>query len=488
MQRSHKVYLGLGANLGDRQSNLTQALQHLRTKSSVDQVSAFYQTRPVGYLDQPDFLNIACLITTDLSPLELLHLAKQIEKIMGRQASFRNAPRPIDIDILLYDDLVLDSPELTIPHPRMAERAFVLVPLAEIAPQAVHPSTGLTIAALLKQVDQSEVEFHSRGLRFALGRDVQQSTPEIHVGLSRAGVTNLHRIIRITRGGDEHLFYAQIDLFADLNPTQMGVHMSRFGDVLEEIVDEITFEKSPNIETMASRISQQVVTSQKAVRSEVQIRAVYPMDKVAPVSGKKMQELYTLTSIAVSNHRGSKHIVGVEVDGMTVCPCAQEMVRDYSTERLIEEGFTHAQIERILNVIPIASHNQRGRGTLMIGTSQEIHAEDLVHIVESSMSSETYDVLKRPDELFVVNKAHRNPRFVEDVVREVLFNVVETYSELPDSSFILAKQVNLESIHKHNAFAERFGTLGEIRQEILAVQQVSRHTTLQEWLEDSHGI
>jgi GTP cyclohydrolase-4 len=488
MQRSHKVYLGLGANLGDRQSNLTQALQHLRTKSSVDQVSAFYKTKPVGYLDQPDFLNIACQITTDLSPLELLHFAKQIEKMMGRQASFRNAPRPIDIDILLYDDLVLNSPELTIPHPHMAERAFVLVPLAEIAPQAVHPPTGLTITELLKRVDQSEVEFHSRGLRFALGRDVQQSTPEIHVGLSRAGVTNLHRIIRITRGGDEHLFYAQIDLFADLNPTQMGVHMSRFGDVLEEIVDEISFEKSPNIETLAGRISRQVVTSQKAVRSEVQIRAVYPMDKVAPVSGKKMQELYTLVGIAVSNHQGSKHIVGVEVDGMTVCPCAQEMVRDYSTERLAEEGFSQEQIERILKAIPIASHNQRGRGTLMIGTNQEIHAEDLVHIVESSMSSETYDVLKRPDELFVVNKAHRNPRFVEDVVREVLFNVVETYSELPESSFVLAKQVNLESIHKHNAFAERYGTLGEIRQEILEVQQVLRHTTLQEWLEDSYGL
>jgi GTP cyclohydrolase-4 len=408
--------------------------------------------------------------------------------MMGRQASFRNAPRPIDIDILLYDELVLETPELTIPHPRMAERAFVLVPLAEIAPQAVHPLSGLTVAELLERVDQGEVAFHSRSLRLAPGRDIQQSTPEIFVGLSRAGVTNLHRIIRITRGGDEHLFYAQIDLFADLNPTQMGVHMSRFGDVLEEIVDEITFEKSPNIETLAGRISQQVVTSQKAVRSEVQIRAVYPMDKVAPVSGKKMQELYTLIGIAVSNHERSKHIVGVEVDGMTVCPCAQEMMRDYSKERLSEEGFSQEQIERILKAIPVASHNQRGRGTLMIGTNRDIHAEDLVHMVESSMSSETYDVLKRPDEMFVVNKAHRNPRFVEDVVREVLFNVVETYSELPDSSFVLAKQVNLESIHKHNAFAERYGTLGEIRQEILEVQQVLRHTTLQEWLEDSHGL
>jgi GTP cyclohydrolase-4 len=488
MQATHKAYLGLGANLGDRQSNLAQALQQLRTKVSVDEVSSFYSTKPVGYLDQPDFLNIACRITTDLSPLDLLRFAKQVEKMMGRQASFRNAPRPIDIDILLYDDLVLDTPELTIPHPRMRERAFVLAPLAEIAPQAVHPVAKLTIQELLAQADQSGVELHSRNLRVPLGRDVQQSTPDVHVGLSRAGVTNLHRIVRITRSGDEHLFYAQIDLFADLNPTQMGVHMSRFGDVLEEIVDEITFEKSPSLETMAERISQQVVTSQKAVRSEVQIRAVYPMDKVAPVSGKKMQELYTLIGISVSNQESSKHIVGVEVDGMTVCPCAQEMVRDYSKERLSEEGFSQEQIERILKTIPVASHNQRGRGTLMIGTDQDIQAEDLVAIVESSMSSETYDVLKRPDELFVVNKAHRNPRFVEDVVREMLLNVVEVYSDLPETSFVLAKQVNLESIHKHNAFAERYGTLGEVRQEILDGRRILRHTNLQEWLENHDGF
>lgn len=488
MQATHKAFLGLGANLGDRQSNLTQALQQLRTKVSVDEVSSFYSTKPVGYMDQPDFLNIACQITTDLSPLDLLHFAKQIEKLMGRQVSFRNAPRPIDIDILLYDDLVLDTPELTIPHPRMSERAFVLAPLAEIAPQAVHPVAKLTIQELLAQADQGGVELHSRGLRIPLGRDIQQSPPNVHVGLSRVGVTDLRRIIRITRGGNKHLFYAQIDLFADLTPDQIGLHMSRFGDILEEIVDEVTLEKSPNIETLAGRISQQVVARQKAVRSEVRISTVYPMVKVAPVSGKKMQELYTLIGISVSNRESNKHTVGVEVDGMTVCPCAQEMVRDYSKEQLSDEGFSQEQIERILKVIPIASHNQRGHGTLMIGTDRDIQAEDLVAIVESSMSSETYDVLKRPDELFVVNKAHRNPRFVEDVVREMLLNVVEVYSDLPETSFVLAKQVNLESIHKHNAFAERYGTLGEIRQEILDGQRLLRHTTLQEWLENHHGF
>ncbi len=120
MGELHQVYLALGANLGDRQSNLLQALQRIRIAASIEKVSSCYETKPVGYLQQPDFLNMACLITTELAPHDLLRFLKQIERQMGRQASFRNAPRPIDIDILFYDNLVLESPELTIPHPRMA--------------------------------------------------------------------------------------------------------------------------------------------------------------------------------------------------------------------------------------------------------------------------------------------------------------------------------------------------------------------------------
>ena len=130
----------------------------------------------------------------------------------------------------------------------------------------------------------------------------------------------------------------------------------------------------------------------------------------------------------------------------------------------------------------MASHNQRGRGTLLVGSEMRVRAENLTHIVEASMSSETYELLKRSDEFFIVNKAHRNPRFVEDVVREMLYNVVEIYPDLPDDAFVLAKQENFEGVHKHNAFAERFGTLGEIRQEILYGESVSRRTSLEEWL------
>jgi GTP cyclohydrolase-4 len=158
------------------------------------------------------------------------------------------------------------------------------------------------------------------------------------------------------------------------------------------------------------------------------------------------------------------------------------MVRSHSAELLREEGFSESDVERILDVLPLASHNQRGRGTLLIGSQQRVRAENLVHIVEASMSSETYELLKRQDEFFVVNKAHLNPRFVEDVVREMLRNVVEVYPDLRGDAFVLCRQENMESIHQHNAFAERYGTLSEMRREIMEGEHVVRHTTMEEWL------
>jgi GTP cyclohydrolase-4 len=167
---------------------------------------------------------------------------------------------------------------------------------------------------------------------------------------------------------------------------------------------------------------------------------------------------------------------------MVACPCAQDMVHSYAKVRLEEEGFPTDMIDRMLSVTPLATHNQRGIATLLIGSDQIIDARDLINIVEGAMSSENYSLLKRPDELYVVNKAHANPRFVEDVVREILRAVVEKYADLPDETFVWVGERNEETIHKYDVEAEAWGTLGELRAEILNGEEIEQHTTKEEWL------
>lgn len=313
-------------------------------------------------------------------------------------------------------------------------------------------------------------------------RDVQSEAPVDPAALSRAGITNLRRIISILDDDRPALFYASLDLFVDLDPTQAGVHMSRFSEVVEDLAEGVTREPFADVESLAGRMAAQVLETQEAVRAEVRIRAQTPIMKTTPVTARPTQQLYTLIGVGAATAAGVRQLVGVEVNGLTACPCAQDLVRTRSRERLLEEGFSDEQAERILAVVPGASHNQRGRGTLLVGSEARLRAEDLVRIVEASMSSEIYELLKRPDELYVVEKAHRNPRFVEDAVRAMLRAIVDRYPDLPGDTFVLARQENFEGIHEHNAFAERFGVLDEIRPEFAEGARTVRHTSLDRWL------
>ena len=148
------VYLGLGSNMGNRQDNLDRALDLLSQRLRTGKVSSIYDTEPIGNVNQPRFLNLVCQVYTRLAPRELLTLARGIELKLGRVLGKSNAPRPIDIDILFYGDLVIETPELVIPHPRLTERAFVLVPLDEIAPDLVHPVSGKTVKELMSAVTE----------------------------------------------------------------------------------------------------------------------------------------------------------------------------------------------------------------------------------------------------------------------------------------------------------------------------------------------
>jgi GTP cyclohydrolase I/GTP cyclohydrolase-4 len=319
--------------------------------------------------------------------------------------------------------------------------------------------------------------------------DVQAQAPPVQLSLSRVGVTGVEKVIRLRHDGTEQLFSARFECVVDLGVDQKGAHMSRFEEVVNEAIGQVVLGESTfKAETLAEHIAQLVRDRQNARRAEVTVEARFPEHKPAPVSGTKTQELYTLHGAAVTSELGTRRLVGVTAQGITACPCAQQLVATTARERLETEGFDEDEIDRILAAVPVATHNQRGLGTLHIGCTEqcddEIDARMLLDIVERSMSSEIYELMKRSDEAHVVEKAHRRPRFVEDCVREMIRGVVDAFPALNDRAFVSARQMNLETIHQHNVVAERFGTLGEVRAELETGEPSPTHTSLRAWLDD----
>jgi 2-amino-4-hydroxy-6-hydroxymethyldihydropteridine diphosphokinase len=166
IETSVTVFLALGTNIGDRAANLDEALRRLDRIACIESTSSVYETEPIGFTEQPDFWNIVLRASTDLPATQLMRELIAIETALGRERTFKNAPRIIDIDILLYDDVIMTSSELDLPHPRMHERAFVLRPLLEIAPDAAHPGTGVRYADLLAQAPAARVVVIAPPLRF----------------------------------------------------------------------------------------------------------------------------------------------------------------------------------------------------------------------------------------------------------------------------------------------------------------------------------
>ena len=312
--------------------------------------------------------------------------------------------------------------------------------------------------------------------------DMQASAPPVGIALSRAGVAGVHKAIRIRRGDHEILMAAEIDCTVDLARDQKGVHMSRFPELFDEAIDEAVLGEGLLVEVLADRIASHIVARQHALRAEVRIVARWPVRRRTPVTERVTQEMVSLIGIAAANGTRSRRVVGVEATGINACPCAQDLVRGRAAERLGDAGYGDDEVERILELVPIATHNQRGRGTLLVGTTEEFDAEELVAIVERSMSAPVFELLKRPDELYVVEQAHRHPRFVEDSVRIALKELLDTHPGLADDDFALSRQLNLETIHDHDVVAERFGTVGELRAELDGTAPGSQ-TSLADWLD-----
>ncbi len=319
--------------------------------------------------------------------------------------------------------------------------------------------------------------------------DVQAGRPQTLLTLSHAGVTGVEKAVRLGPPGAELSLSAVVDCSIDLAAVQRGAHMSRFDEAVEEAIDEAVLGGRLRAEDLAADIAERVRGHQESRRAEARLTVRHPRIRQTPASGLQSRELYTLLGAAVAREGGTRRAVGVRAQGITACPCGQAVAAAHARDRLAAEGFDADEIERVLACVPMATHNQRGIGTLWIGLAESdagaaIDPEALLTIVESSMSSEVYELLKRPDEVHIIEKAHRRPRFVEDCVREMLRMAVERFGHLGATVFLSARQENLETIHQHDVVARRDGLLGELARELRGDGAAAANRELGAWLSE----
>jgi len=304
--------------------------------------------------------------------------------------------------------------------------------------------------------------------------DTQDDAPNIPIKLTRVGVTGVKKLLQLERPNKRPIILLPtFDAFVDLPNNQKGVHMSRNPEAISEVLDGISKDKGVGVESLCARIVEKMMDKHEyARRVEISMTTDYMFMRESPVTKHETQEMANLKAKAVGlrDEEGNVEIrksIGAELIGMTVCPCAQESVRESDKNKLLE-FLDEETTQKVLDTVTFASHNQRGIGTLLIEVPEgwEVKGEDIIEIIEKSMSSPVCELLKRPDENATVMNAHRKPVFVEDCVRNMMEMIAEKYSDLPDDTLITSRQENQESIHRHNAFAEKVTTMGELKSEL----------------------
>ena len=304
--------------------------------------------------------------------------------------------------------------------------------------------------------------------------DTQDDTPNIPIKLTRVGVTGVKKLLQLERPNKRPIILLPtFDAFVDLPFNQKGVHMSRNPEAISEVLDSVSTDNSFGVESLCAKIVEKMMDKHEyAKRVEISMTTDYMFMRESPVTKHETQEMANLKAKAVGlrDDEGNIEIrksIGAELIGMTVCPCAQESVRESDKNKLLE-FLDEETTQKVLDTVTFASHNQRGIGTLLIEVPEgwEVKGEDIIDIIEKSMSSPVCELLKRPDENATVMNAHKNPVFVEDCVRNMMEMIADKYSDLPDDTLITSRQENQESIHRHNAFAEKVTTMGELKQEL----------------------
>ncbi|MCE5339340.1 MAG: GTP cyclohydrolase MptA [Methanomicrobiaceae archaeon] len=300
--------------------------------------------------------------------------------------------------------------------------------------------------------------------------DVQSSLPEVRINLTRVGVKNVQKLVEVARPGKRPvIFISKFDVFVDLPGSLKGANLSRNFEVIDDVLQQAIDGEVKVIEELCSAVARKLLDRHEyAERTEVRMQSKFMVRRETPISETSCHEVVNVHASAIAQRNDGSPIIrksiGAEVTGMTACPCAQNIMKDHALHVLENLGVAEDKIDAFFEEVPMATHNQRGRGFLCIETDDDQHVslEKIIKILKDSMSARIYELLKRGDESYVVMEAHKNPRFVEDCVREMARKVIAQFRDLPADSVVTIKQTNEESIHQHNAYAERKATIAEL--------------------------
>lgn len=300
--------------------------------------------------------------------------------------------------------------------------------------------------------------------------DVQATHPDVTVGLNQVGVTDVEKLVTVSRpSGRPIVLMAEFEVFVDLPSWRKGADMSRNMEVIDETLEAATKEEVKRVEDVCGEAASRLLEKHEyTTKATVSMEAEYVMHEQTPASDLETQYSLDILASATATTEETRTEIGVRATGMTVCPCSQGMSEAYAREQLLDLGVEEETVEKFLDTVPQPGHSQRGHATIKIerGGQPTVDLHELVEIARDAMSARIYNLAKRPDEDHMTRRAHENAKFVEDCVRSMAHGIVERFPELPDDTVVTLRQSNDESIHQHNAHAERIVDMETLRAEI----------------------
>lgn len=304
--------------------------------------------------------------------------------------------------------------------------------------------------------------------------DIHNLFPELKINISRVGVEDVKLILKTKRKDGVNILYPSLSLYVDLPLNKKGVHVSRNLESLNEVLDQVKNKPIRYLENFCSKIAKILLKKHEYSKiAEVKLESGYHISRKSPLTGNISDEFCKVYAIAIATKYNDsfrvRKFIGAEIIGLTYCPCVLQGFKEEEKNYLKNElQLSESTINKILKDIPIASHNQRCLVHAMVETSNKAHinVEDLIETLESSTSSPTYSILKRQDELKVINTASKKPMFVEDVLREVAYKIVKKHPNTPDNFFIYIRVKSAESIHKFDIVSENKTTFEKLKKQL----------------------